>query len=104
MKLKDYLPLKAVVEDLGVSRWTLWRAAASNIPDFPKPTRVGRQVFWKKSELESLEAALMHFPGRCVFDRQRQHANKLKALVKTKQVATARLCTDREIQRDLFSS
>jgi predicted DNA-binding transcriptional regulator AlpA len=71
MKLKDHLPLKAICEDLGVSRWTLWRAAASNIPDSPKPTRVGRQIFWKKSEMDALEAALMRFQGRCAFDSQR---------------------------------
>lgn len=88
MKLKDYLPLKAVVEDLGVSRWTLWRAAASDIPDFPKPTRVGRQVFWKKSEVDALEAALMRFQGRCVFDRQRAHSKKIKALTERRPRST----------------
>jgi predicted DNA-binding transcriptional regulator AlpA len=103
MKLKDYLPLKAVVEDLGVSRWTLWRAAASNIPDFPAPTRVGRQVFWKKSEMEVLEAALMRFQGRCAFDRQRQHAKKVRALTRAKAKANESNPVSAAKQQDLFT-
>lgn len=103
MKLKDYLPLKAVVEDLGVSRWTLWRAAASNIPDFPAPTRVGRQVFWRKSQMEALEAALMQFKGRCVFDSKRKHEKKVKALTKTRAAAAPRKRAARGVQQDLFS-
>jgi predicted DNA-binding transcriptional regulator AlpA len=75
MRLKDYLPLKAVVEDLGVSRWTLWRAASSGIENFPKPTKVGRQIYWKKSEMDALEAALLRFEGRCAFDRKRKQSN-----------------------------
>lgn len=103
MRLKDYLPLKAVVEDLGVSRWTLWRAAASNIPGFPRPTKVGRQIYWKKSEMDALEAALIQFKGRCVFDRTRQHELKVKALTKTRAVTAPRKRTLRAVQRDLFS-
>mgnify|MGYP000893523256 CR=1 FL=1 len=76
MKLKNYLPLKAVVEDLGVSRWTLWRAAGSGIAGFPQPTKVGRQIYWKKSEIETLEAALLRFEGRCAFERKRNHEKK----------------------------
>src|SRR5690349_18306839 len=102
MKLKDYLPLKAVVEDLGVSRWTLWRAAASNIPDFPAPTRVGRQVFWKKAEMDALEAALMRFQGRCAFDRQRQHSRKVSALRKLKRPAVSNAIRVKG-QGDLFT-
>ncbi len=103
MKLKEYLPLKAVVEDLGVSRWTLWRAAGSNIPDFPKPTRVGRQVFWKKSEMDALEAALMQFKGRCVFDSNRKHEKTVKVLAKSRAVATSRKRSACVMQQDLFS-
>lgn len=103
MKLKDYLPLKAVVEDLGVSRWTLWRASRSGIAGYPKATKVGRQIFWKKSELDALEDALMRFEGRCVFDAKRQHERKVKALTKTRAAAAPRKRTPRAIQRDLFS-
>jgi predicted DNA-binding transcriptional regulator AlpA len=63
--------LKAVAEDLGVSRWTLWRAAASDIPGFPAPIKVGQQKYWRKGEVAALQAALTHFKGRCVFDRNR---------------------------------
>lgn len=104
MKLKNYLPLKAVVEDLGVSRWTLWRAAASDIADFPQPTRVGRQIYWKKSEVEALEAALLRYTGRCAFDRKRKHEKKMKTLLKTKKSAAPRKRADEPPQRDLFSS
>lgn len=105
MKLKDYLPLKAIVEDLGVSRWTLWRAARSGIPDFPKPKKVGRQLYWKKTELDALEAALLRFEGRCVFDRKRKHERKVKALTKTRGAAASKKPAPRLVkQQDLFSS
>lgn len=103
MKLKDYLPLKAVVEDLGVSRWTLWRAASSGIDNFPKPTKVGRQIYWKKTEMDALEAALLRFEGRCAFDRKRKHEKKVRALQKTRAAAAARKAPARQIQQDLFS-
>ena len=104
MKLKDYLPLKAIVEDLGVSRWTLWRAARSDIPDFPKPIKVGRQLYWKKAEFDALEAALLRFEGRCVFDRKRRHEKTIRALVKSRPLASPRKSVARVVQRDLFSS
>ena len=107
MKLRDYLPLKAVCDDLGVSRWTLWRAARSDISDFPKPMRVGRQVFWKKSEIEALEAALMQFQGRCVFDRNRRQLKVRQKLAQAKKTAMASKKSGRgnssQQQRDLFS-
>lgn len=104
MKLKNYLPLKAVVEDLGVSRWTLWRAAASDIAGFPQPTRVGRQIYWKKSEIEALEAALLRFKGRCVFDRKRKHEKKVRALKRTGALAQPHKDARRVAQSDLFDS
>ncbi|HCK83001.1 MAG TPA: hypothetical protein DHW63_00270 [Hyphomonadaceae bacterium] len=103
MKLKDYLPLKAVVEDLGVSRWTLWRASRSGIVGFPNPTKVGRQIYWRKSEMDALEAALMRFDGRCAFDRRRQHERKIKALKKSRAADAPRKRPPRAVQRDLFS-
>jgi predicted DNA-binding transcriptional regulator AlpA len=102
MKLKDYLPLKAIIDDLGVSRWTLWRAARSDIPGFPMPIKVGRQLFWKKTELDALEAALLRFDGRCAFDCRRSHEKKLKALTKARPQAV-RKSTPPDSQRDLFS-
>lgn len=104
MKLKHCLPLKAVVEDLGVSRWTLWRAAASDIAGFPQPTRVGRQIYWKKSEIEALEAALLRFEGRCVFDCKRKHEKKVRALKRTRTLAVPQKNARRVAQGDLFDS
>jgi predicted DNA-binding transcriptional regulator AlpA len=108
MKLKDYLPLKAVADDLGVSRWTLWRAAGSEIEGFPAPTRVGRQIYWKKSELEALEAALMQFKGRCVFDRQRKRRKLVTKLARAKRSSAPKqkskpTASAAAGQRDLFS-
>lgn len=84
MRFKDYLPQKAVAEDLGVSLPTLWRARNSNLPNFPAPTIIRGQVYWKKSELQALEDAILQFRGRSVFESQRDHANKVKALIKAK--------------------
>ena len=106
MKLKDYLPLKAICEDLGVSRWTLWRAARSDIPDFPKPIKVGRQLYWKKTELDALEAALLRFEGRCVFDRKRRHARAAKKQADAMRSSAGRQRQTLSVaahQRDLFS-
>jgi predicted DNA-binding transcriptional regulator AlpA len=104
VKLKDYLPLKAIVEDLGVSRWTLWRAARSDMTDFPKPKKVGRQLYWRKTELDALQAALLRFDGRCVFDRKRGHEKKVRALTRLRAVAAPRKRAARVAQRDLFFS
>ncbi|WP_135210310.1 helix-turn-helix transcriptional regulator [Vitreimonas flagellata] len=104
MKLRNYLPLKAVMEDLGVSRWTLWRAAASDIAGFPEPIRVGRQIYWKKCEMDQLEAALMSFRGRCAFDRKRKHEKKLRALKRSRAKAAPRKQGQKGVQRDLFGS
>lgn len=104
MKLRDYLPLKAIVEDLGVSRWTLWRAARSDIPHFPKPIKVGRQLYWKKCEVQSLEAALLRFEGRCAFDRKHQHEKKLRGLTKARAAPARPKQGQRAAQQqDLFS-
>lgn len=87
MKLKELVPLKAVVEDLCVSKSTLWRARQSNLPGFPKPTILRRQVFWRKSELDALETALMQFAGRSAFDAQRANAKTVAAIMKRKRAA-----------------
>lgn len=103
MKLKDHLPLKAVSEDLGVSRWTLWRAARSQIGGFPQPLKIGRQLYWKKADLAALETALMRFEGRCAFDRKRDHERKVKSL-RARPVSETRSADRHAEQRDLFSS
>ncbi len=87
MKLKELVPLKAVVEDLCVSKSTLWRARNSDLPGFPKATIIRRQVFWKESELGALEDALILFKGRAVFDEQRANTKRVDAIMKRKGAA-----------------
>ncbi|MDX2275443.1 MAG: hypothetical protein NW206_08330 [Hyphomonadaceae bacterium] len=103
MKRKDLLPLKAVVDELGVSRWTLWRAARSNLPGFPPPTVMGRRIFWRKAEIETLEAALMQFQGRCAFDNKRRHDKVLKVAKQSKARTRKDQRTRPTTQQDLFS-
>lgn len=68
------LSLTETAYELAISRWTLWRAARSDLPDFPQPVVVSRRVYWKKSDLGRLEDAIMFFEGRCAFDRKRKAA------------------------------
>ncbi len=107
MKLKDHLPLKAVADELGVSRWTLWRAARSDIADFPAPIIVRRRVYWKKTQIEALEAALLQYQGRCAFDRRRRHVKAARKLAQAKRTARPKQKALQEAplpgQRDLFS-
>lgn len=105
IRMKDYLPQKAVAQDLGVSLATLWRARSSNLPDFPEPTIIRGQVFWKKSELQALEDALMQFKGRSVFERQRNHAGKVSALRKLRANAKRerRQPVGESAQQELFA-
>jgi predicted DNA-binding transcriptional regulator AlpA len=71
---QECLSLTETAYELAVSRSTLWRASRSNLPDFPEPVIVSRQVYWKKSDLARLEDAMMFFEGRCAFDRKRKAA------------------------------
>lgn len=107
MKLKDHLPLKAVADELGVSRWTLWRAARSDIADFPAPLIIRRRVYWKRTQIEALEAALLQYQGRCAFDRRRRHGKVVRKLAQAKRVARPKQKTSPDAplpgQRDLFS-
>lgn len=105
MRRKDLLPLKAVVDELGVSRWTLWRAMRSDIADFPAPIIVARRLFWEKSKLDALEAALMQFKGRCVFDRKRRHERVVRKFSRTKPARARKQKNAAPLpgQRDLFS-
>lgn len=68
------LSLTETAYELAISRWTLWRAARSDLPGFPEPVVVSRRVYWKKSDLGRLEDAIMFFEGRCAFDRKRKAA------------------------------
>jgi len=64
--------MKVVTEELCVSRWTLWRARQCRLPGFPPPVRRLGRLYWRERDLEKLDDALMLFPGRMVFDRNRE--------------------------------
>lgn len=68
----DLVPLKQVLEEVGVSRTTLWRALRSGIDGFPKPTAKSGRVFWKRSQIAALDAGLGAYKGRGQFDTRRQ--------------------------------
>ncbi len=76
----DLMHQKAVAHELCVSLVTLWRARRCNIPGFPQPVIFRKMVFWKKSDLDRLEDALMKFEGRCKFENRRQAQQKLDRL------------------------
>jgi|CXWL01.1.fsa_nt_gi predicted DNA-binding transcriptional regulator AlpA len=105
MRQKDLIPFKVVVEELGVSRATLWRAARSNIGSFPQPIVIRRLVFWRRCDLDKLEDALMRYQGRCAFERQRAEIKKVAALKKAKAAfdkQSRRKSPVRRGQADLF--
>jgi hypothetical protein len=87
---KDLVPQKAVAQDLCVSLVTLWRARNSRLPGFPDPVVLRGMIFWRKSDLDKLEDALMKFDGRTKFEERRDHRNKVAALKKTTTRATRR--------------
>lgn len=113
MKNDSLVPLKRVLDEIGVSRATLWRALNSGIEGFPKPTIVRRRVFWTTEGLRRLETALDEFRGRCVFDAKRarelQHTGSrhqaLALLKQDKRRMKRRLIHPRSpdtAQRDFF--
>lgn len=71
----DLVPLKRVLEDVGVSRATLWRALKSNLQGMPKPIKQRGRLFWSRSDLASLDAALRSFGGRIAYERERAIAH-----------------------------
>lgn len=75
----DLIPLKRVAAELGVSRATLWRVSRSAA--FPPALRVLGRVYWRSTDLKTMEAALDRFKGRCAFERERRNAKVHAALV-----------------------
>lgn len=100
MKRAELLALKVVAAEIGISRTSLWRAARSSIEDFPAPVRIRGRVYWKRSELDQLETALMSYRGRCVFEHNRDALRRLAALKGSPPVRPAR--RGRVQQGDLF--
>lgn len=80
MKKRDLIPLKVVIDEQCVSRATLWRARNAGIPGFPAPVVIRRQVFWRRADMDKLEAALMLYRGRVEFERTRQAEKKVTRL------------------------
>lgn len=82
----DLLPLKRVLELVGVSRSTLWRVSASGIEGFPRPKARGRRLFWREEDLPALRQCIDAFDGRTVFDRRKEHDRRRR---KTQHAALA---------------
>jgi hypothetical protein len=72
LRAGELLTYQQVLYDIGVSRWTLWRAARSNLPGFPPPILIRKRQYWRRSDVALIEDALMFFKGRVAFDRERQ--------------------------------
>ena len=115
MKQGDLIPLKRVLEEVGVSRSTLWRALRSGIAGFPTPTIIRRRVYWKVAQINAIEAGLDAYQGRCAFDagqsrtrheRQGPYRDALKQKKSAKRarrrMADTHLIDD--AQSDLFES
>lgn len=105
MKRDDLVPLKRVAEEVGMSRTSLWRAARSDIPDFPAPVVIRRLVYWKRQDMERLDAALLRYRGRVKFERDREANQKIERLKKKAKPPSKRVRppTDENLpQPDLF--
>lgn len=104
VKKSDLVPLKVVLADLCVSAPTLWRARSSGISDFPPPTIIGRLVFWKRSDLDALEEALLRYEGRRAFERNRALARMLAARKQTVPPRRKARAKTKQAQLDLFNN
>lgn len=105
MKKSDLIPFKIVAEEVGMSRTSLWRAARSDIPDFPTPIVIRRLVYWKRQDIERLEAALLSYKGRVNFERGRAAQERIAKLKKAAKPAKRRRARQGEAklpQPDLF--
>lgn len=102
---KDLVPQKAVAQDLCVSLVTLWRARQSGIADFPEPVVHRKMIFWRKSDVQQLEDALMRFEGRGKFEDERarvkRNADLQSARAKVRSSPRSRPQVDGK-QMDLF--
>jgi predicted DNA-binding transcriptional regulator AlpA len=75
----DLVPLKRVLDKIGASRTTLWRALNSDVEGLPKPTIVGRRLYWTPSQIAALGSCLRVFQGRSAFERRRDRDRALEA-------------------------
>ncbi len=102
MKTRDLIPYKAVLEELGVSRTTLWRARSSGISGFPQPIVRNHMVFWRREDLSKLEDAIFRYRGRVVFERQRVAERKVAPLARTARPKRRRARKEAPDHPDLF--
>ena len=72
MAREKHLGVKEVIEELGISRTTFWRARASGIEGFPAPILIGGLLYWTVGDLGALNDAILKFRGRCVFESERR--------------------------------
>ncbi len=114
MKKDELIPLKRVLDKVGVSRATLWRASRSGMEGFAPPTIVRGRLYWKKMELPAIENALDDYQGRGAFDRQRQRDRRrtesrrqelLQVVAKSRRKKHRKVkgAADIVLQGDLFS-
>ena len=80
VRMRDLVPQKRIASELGVSRSSLWRASRSAIPGFPSPVVLRARVYWLRSDLPALRAAMDRFQGRSAFEAERRHARARTAL------------------------
>lgn len=101
--MKDLVPQKRIAAELGVSRSSLWRASRSSIPGFPPPIVLRARVYWQRSDLPALKAALDRFQGRKAFEKERRHAKACAALAEATGLKSKRRTRAAMIrQPDLF--
>ncbi|HCK84806.1 MAG TPA: hypothetical protein DHW63_09915 [Hyphomonadaceae bacterium] len=79
MHRDNLVPLKRVLEHVGVGRVTLWRALNSGL-EIPKPTIVRRRVFWRAREIQALDHGLDSYKGRVAFEERRRRDRLLLEL------------------------
>lgn len=84
----DFLPLKRVLELIGVSRSTLWRVSGSGMDGFPRPQVRGRRLFWRQQEIPAISRCIEAFEGRNVFDRKKKNERRRR---ETQHAALAEL-------------
>lgn len=106
----DLVPLKLVLDEVGVSRATLWRVLKSDIEGIPAPTRQRGRLFWRRAEIAQIDAALDAYGGRGEYERQllcertrvrERHAELLETKKKTRR-RRRRQTQDGDTQPDLF--
>ena len=90
MKKSDLIPLKVVAEEVGMSRASLWRARNSDLPGFPEPVVIRQLVYWRKGDLDKLEAALLQYRGRVAFERNRDACRRVEALERSRRATKKR--------------